>query len=524
MVRWGREMARQISMATRRELIAAVGARYRAATKAERRNILDEFTGLTGFHRKHAIRVLTKEPRDERQRRARDRLYGDAVQQDLIMLWEASDRLCGKRLKALIPTLVSAIERHGHGAFDPEVRVRLMGISAATIDRLLTSVREQASGHRKRRPGVGSAIRRSVRVRTFSDWNDPSPGFFETDMVEHCGGPKYDGNFVHSLVMTDIATGWTECVALLVREQSLIVKGFAETQRVLPFAMLGLDTDNDTAFMNETVFNFCSDQRIEFTRSRAYKKNDQAWVEQKNGAIVRRLVGYGRLSGAAAVAALAGLYAVVRLYVNFFQPSFKLKSKSRDGARVIKKYHEPATPCERLLQHPAVDETTKGLLREQLQRLDPVQLLHQIRAAQQHLAELIVRDCGRTDPISTPTVEDFLASLADAWKDGEARPTHRKKPSGPREWRTRVDPFENVWPTIQQWLEADPGASAKVLLSRLTAMLPELYAGTSQLRTLQRRVQAWRRARTTELVFRASMPDPNINVSSVRPLEAMAAD
>jgi len=515
-------------MATRRELIAAVGARYRAASMAERRTILDEFTGLTGFHRKHAIRVLTKEQRGERQRRARDRLYGEAVQQGLIMLWEASDRLCGKRLKALIPTLVSAMERHGRVAFDGEVRARLMGASAATIDRLLTSVREQASGHRKRRPGVGSAIRRSVRVRTFSDWNDPPPGFFETDMVEHCGGPKYDGNFVHSLVMTDIASGWTECFALLVREQSLIVEGFAATQTLLPFVILGLDADNDSAFMNDTVFNFCKDRRIEFTRSRAYKKNDQAWVEQKNGAIVRRLVGYGRLSGAVAAAALAELYAVARLYVNFFQPSFKLKSKSRDGARVIKKYHEPATPCERLLQHPAVDETTKGLLREQLQRLDPVALLQQIRAAQQQLAELVVRNCGRTDPISTPNAEGFLASLAEAWKNGEVRPTHRRKPSGLRTWRTRIDPFEHVWPTIQQWLDEDPGASAKELLGRLTAMLPDLYAGTSQLRTLQRRVQAWRRERTTELVFRASVPrestDPNVNAYRARPLDAVAAD
>jgi len=518
-------MERQISMASRRELIAAVGARYRAATKAERRNILDEFTALTGFHRKHAIRVLGLEPRGERPRRARECRYGVAVQQALIVLWEAADRLCGKRLKALIPTLVSAMERHGRLTFDAELREQLMCISAATIDRLLIRVREQAGTHRKRRRGVGSAIRRSVRVRTFSDWNDPPPGFLETDMVEHCGGPKYDGNFVHSLVMTDIATGWTECSALLVREQSLIVQGFAIAQTLLPFAILGLDTDNDSAFMNDTVLNFCNDHKIEFTRSRAYKKNDQAWVEQKNGAIVRRLVGYGRLSGTPAVAALAELYAVARLYVNFFQPSFKLKSKSRDGARVIKKYHEPMTPCERLLQHPAVGEATRALLREQLQRLDPVHLLQQIRVAQQRLAELQARDCARTDQHPTPDVERFLASLAEAWKHGEVRPTHRKKPSGPRAWRTRVDPFEPVWPTIQQWLEDDPGASAKALLARLITLLPGLYAGTSQLRTLQRRVQAWRCKRTTELVLRAGMHFESMaTVASAKPLAAVVAN
>jgi hypothetical protein len=265
-----------------------------------------------------------------------------------------------------------------------------------------------------------------------------------------------------------------------------------------------LDADNDSAFMNDTVFNFCKEHRIEFTRSRAYKKNDQAWVEQKNGAIVRRLVGYGRLSGGGAAAALAELYAVARLYVNFFQPSFKLKSKSRDGARVVKKYHEPMTPCERLLQHPAVDEATKGLLREQLQRLDPVQLLQQMRAAQQRLAELVIGHGVRINPAATRNVDSFLASLAEAWKDGEVRPTHRKKPSAPRTWRTRVDPFEQVWPMIEQWLQEEPGASAKALLGRLTEMLPGLYAGTAQLRTLQRRVQAWRREQAMELVFRVS--------------------
>jgi hypothetical protein len=504
-------------MATRKELIAAVGARYRAAARGERRKILDEFTKLTGFHRKHAIRVLAKAPRERPQKRPRARLYGQPAKEALIMVWEAADRVCGKRLKALIPTLIDAMERHGRVRFEPEVREPLLRMSAASIDRLLQEVREQAGGQRKRRPGVGSAIRRSVRVRTISDWNDPPPGFFETDMVEHCGGPKYDGNFVHTLTLTDIATGWTECFALLVREQSLVVEGFATAQTLLPFALRGLDADNDTAFMNDTVFSFCKEHKIEFTRSRAYKKNDQAWVEQKNGAVVRRLVGYGRLSGATATAALAELYAVARLYINFFQPSFKLKSKSRDGARIIKKYHHPATPCERLLRHPAIDEPRKALLREQLQRLDPVQLLQQIRAAQQRLTELVARDCAPTDALSTPNVDNFLASLAKAWKNGEVRPTHRRKSSGPRLWRTRVDPFELVWPMAQQWLEEDPGVSAKALLGRLTNMLPDLYAGTAQLRTLQRRVQKWRCERATKLLAAANIDNGSRKPTVISP-------
>ena len=177
---------------------------------------------------------------------------------------------------------------------------------------LLGDARSRVDGKRRRRTGVGAAIRRSIPVRTFSDWRDPPPGFLEVDMVEHCGGAKTDGNFVHSLVLTDIASGWTECIAMPVRNQSLVVEAMAMAATDLPFAMLGVDTDNDSAFMNQTVFDYRKENALGQTRSRAYKKNDQAWVEQKNGAIVRRLVGYGRLSGLAATQALAQLYSASR--------------------------------------------------------------------------------------------------------------------------------------------------------------------------------------------------------------------
>jgi hypothetical protein len=493
-------MARQISMATRKELIAAVGSRYRASSRSERGQILAEFVALTGYHRKHAIRALAREPRPASSARSSPRLYDEAVRQALIVLWEASDRICGKRLKALIPLLVGAMEQHGHLALDPTVKQRLLGISAATIDRLLGAAREQALGGRKRRSGVGSAIRKSVPIRTFADWNDPPPGYFETDMVEHCGGTKQDGNFVHSLVLTDIASGWTECVALPVREQTLIVQGFAKVRLDLPFALRGLDTDNDSAFMNATVWDYCQVQGLEWTRSRAYKKNDQAWVEQKNGAIVRRLVGYGRLSGLGATRALARLYAVSRLYVNFFQPCFKLKSKTRDGARVIKRYHAPMTPCERLLSLPSVDDAIKARLREQFTRLDPVQLLRDIRVAQHELTAFAAQGSA-PDATPSPELATFLASLSSAWQDGEVRPTHRKAAGAPHWWRSRADPFEHTWPTVQRWLEAEPGVSAKELMERLAAMLPDVYTGKAQLRTLQRRVKAWRAEQAKALIF-----------------------
>ena len=271
------DVTRQISMATRKELVDALRVRYGGATLDERIKILDEFVALTGYHRKHAIRVLRDEVKEPGgARRARNWLYDEAVRQALTMLWETADRVCGKRLKALIPVLVDAMERHGHLDMDPVIRSKVLQVSAATIDRMLAAARLHIDGQRKRRKGVGSAIRRSIPVRTFSDWRDPPPGFFEIDMVEHCSGPKTDGDYVHTLTMTDIATGWTECVAMRMREQMLIVGAFDQVANELPFAMLGVDSDNDSAFMSQSVFDYCKAHGLVQTRSRAYKKNDQA--------------------------------------------------------------------------------------------------------------------------------------------------------------------------------------------------------------------------------------------------------
>jgi len=299
-------------MTTRKELVEALRARYREAAARDKVKILDEFSALTGYHRKHAIRLLRDEA-TANEAPTRNRLYDQAVRESLTVLWEAADRVCGKRLKALIPMLVDAMERHGHLDLDPVVKTKVLQVSAATIDRVLADARSHINGLRKRRRGVGAAIRRSIPVRTFADWRDPAPGFFEIDMVEHCGGPKTDGDYVHTLTMTDIASGWTECVAMRVRDQMLVIEAFEKVATDLHFTMLGIDSDNDSTFMSQAIFDYCKGRGIEQTRSRAYKKNDQAWVEQKNGAVVRRLVGYGRLSGSVATKALASLYESSRL-------------------------------------------------------------------------------------------------------------------------------------------------------------------------------------------------------------------
>ena len=227
----------------KQELLATIRDRYRASSKKDKGRILDEFIAVTGHHRKHGIRLLGQSGNDWEQqpavKRSR-RIYDDAVGEALIVVWEAADRICGKRLKAALPHLVESMERHGHLDLDPEVGDRLSAASAATLDRLLKPIRPTAGSRRRRRRRQSTGKR--VPVRTYNDWNGPPPGFLEIDLVAHCGGPL-SGSFIHSLLATDVCTGWTEAVPLLAREQSLIVAGLEAIAQRLPFPIRGIDSD-----------------------------------------------------------------------------------------------------------------------------------------------------------------------------------------------------------------------------------------------------------------------------------------
>jgi hypothetical protein len=495
-------MSDKISKQTRSELLEALRQRYRQAAKQDKGRILDEFTAVAGCHRKHAIRLLrANTPVANDAPIVARRTYDEAVRQALIVLWEAADRICGKRLKAILPGLVAALERHGHLHLDDTLRQHLLAISAATIDRLLACVRGNTSRRKKRRAKSGSS--KEIPVRTFADYGDPLPGYLEIDFVSH-GGSSVQGTFLWSLVATDVCSGWTEAVALVAREQSMVVEGLDLLRGQFPMPIRGIDSDNDSAFINETLLAYCQQQKWEFTRSRAYQKNDQAWIEQKNGAVVRRFVGNERYSGLVAGQCLARLFQDMRLFVNYFQPSMKLRSKTREGARVKKVYHKPATPCERLLAHAGVTEAVKEKLRAEQSRLDPLELLHRIRDSQAALAALSSGELGGEDRES---LEQFLAGLPELWRRGEARPTHREKPPSPRHWRTRKDPFEKVWPEILLWLQEEPDATAKSLFERLDEKYPGQFP-QGQLRTLQRRVQDWRRVVARNLVHGCQDGEP----------------
>jgi hypothetical protein len=499
---------RRVSMGTRDELLAAISERYKSSTRAEKSLIIDEFAAATGYHRKHAMRLLRSGASCKRSSRPSRRIYGAAEREALIVLWEASDRVCGKRLKAIIPTLLEAMVRHGHLALAPEVHAALLKMSAATIDRVLEPQRERCSA-RCKRPRSVSTIRRSIPVRTFSDWQDPSPGFVEADLVAH-SGPVASGAFVQTLVVTDIATGWTELAPLLVREQTLLVAVLSEVRRRLPFPLLGFDVDNDTVFMNETVRDYCAAEDIELTRCRPYRKNDQAHVEQKNGEIVRRMVGYRRYEGIAAAEQLAKLYAPVRLFVNAFQPSFKLAQKTRDGARVVKRYHKPLTPCDRLLADARVAEGVRQRVVALRADLDPVRLLADIRIAQQALVTVadaaLSRSCASSAEITVP-IDQFVSGLHTAWRAGEVRPTSKPKPKATR-GRRRPDPLVAVTDELRAWFEADPSATGRQLLDRLQDGYPGRYPN-ALLRTLQRRLKIWRSEMAHALVFGRHTQSPS---------------
>jgi len=495
-------MDNKISTQAKFELVQALKQHYIKSSKKGKTQILDQFITVSGYHRKYAIRLLggktdDKSPQDNSYEVCRSRrIYNEAVKEALIVMWEAADRICGKRLKAILPTLVDAMEQHGHLNFDFEVRNQLFKVSAATIDRLLSPIRNTSQSRRKkRRP---KKVSKQVPVRTFADWNGPDPGYLEIDFVVH-GGGLMAGSFIHTLVGTDVSSGWTEFIPLLAREQSLVVEGLNVMFQQIPFSILGIDSDNDSAFINDTLLEFSQKHHIEFTRSRAYHKNDQAWVEQKNGAVIRRMAGYERFSGVIACQALSHLYQAARLYVNYFQPSFKLRKKTRDGCKVKRTYEPPATPCDRLLKHPAVDEQTKDKLRLQRKKLDPVELLYRIRESQSALAALTSTGRFQKGP-GHENLDQFLAQLPRLWRDGEVRPTHRTKSAKPRYWRTRKDPFKGLWYEILGWLHQTPDATAKSLFERLQHKYPGRFAN-GQLRTLQRRVKEWRKIMARELVY-----------------------
>jgi len=363
---------------SKRELLLAIRPRYLKAGKAEKGLILDQFVAATSYHRKYAIHLLKngQSRRPQRSRKGQAK-YGPAMVQALVQVWKACDCICALRLHPFLPEMAEVLERTGQLVLEPEVKALLLQMSVATIDRKLQPARRQLKRRGLSTTKPGSLLREQIPIRTFADWNDARPGFTEMDLLAHCGQTTR-GEYVISLSVVDIATGWWEGRATPYRSQVRVFAALELIRQRLPFPLLGIDSDNDAAFINAHLLRYCQREQITFTRCRPYKKNDQAHVEQKNWSVIRRLVGYDRLEGEEATAALNAAYDLLRLWNNFFQPSVKLIEKERHGAKVRKKYDQAKTPYQRVLESPHVAEADKEALRQVYLTLNPVALRRQL--------------------------------------------------------------------------------------------------------------------------------------------------
>src|SRR5215475_8411820 len=336
-----------MSPVSRRELLVSVYGQYRKAGRREKALILNSFCAATGYHRKYAIRLLSHPPEPKpRRRRGHPPRYGPQVLRVLSKVWEAAGYPWSVRLKALLPLWLPWVRQRLK--VSSELEQQLLAMSPRTMDRRLRPLKQRLGRRLYGRTKPGSLLKHQIPLQT-SSWAEARPGFTEIDLVSH-SGQAASGEFLHSLNVTDLATTWVETRAVLGKGQSGIVQALTEISQALPFALRGIDSDNGSEFINQHLVRFCRQREIQFTRSRPYKKDDNAHVEQKNWTHVRRLLGWDRYDSPEALEALNSLYRnELRLMMNLFQPTVKLESKQRIGSRLRRRYSPAQTPLDRLL-------------------------------------------------------------------------------------------------------------------------------------------------------------------------------
>ena len=373
---------------------AALWSEYRMATRAEKGRLLDQAERVTGYHRKSLIRVLARVERPPRHRSGRPPRYGPEVRVALVRLWEASGWLGSKRLVPFLPELIDALERHKQLALSPGVRHELEAISAATVDRLLARERRRARPvpyiHRR----APSALQQAIPIRTFGEWDQVRPGAVQADLVLHCGA-RARGRYLTTLLVVDVATGWIDCQAVAGLGYHRVKAALHHIRCRWPVPIRELHTDNGGEFLNQALCGYCRQQGIRFTRGRAYKKNDQAWVEQKNWATVRTFVGYDRYESRAAQLEMQRLYQILVPYFNYFQPFRKLVDKTRHGARVTKRFDAAATAYRRLLGSACLSRANGRAHADIYRSLSPITLRGEVEDRRQRLWKLAANGADR---------------------------------------------------------------------------------------------------------------------------------
>ena len=410
-----------MTRASLREYAAVQRERYQHATRAEKHQLLDELVTVTGMHRKAAIRLLRRAPRPPTapSRAGRPRSYGPDVAAAAEVLWQASGRIGAHRLHPFVGELLERLIRCGELTVAPAVEKLVRQASRPTLARLLAPARAQCPPRGFTTTQPGTWLKHEIPIRTFTEWDDARPGFCEVDLVAHCGSST-QGFYLCTLCAVDIATTWVELEAVWGKGQQRVGSAVHYVRERLPVPLVGLDSDNGSEFINHRLYTWCQREGITFTRSRAYKKNDGAHVEQKNGAVVRRLVGYDRFASRAAYAQLARVYQLARRHVNFFQPVEKLVTKTRQGARVQRVYDRAQTPYQRLCAAGVLSPTKRDELETLYQRLHPLQLRRDLEAALERLWTLAAvdphRPQGSTEPAppspkSSPGASQTMASV-----------------------------------------------------------------------------------------------------------------
>lgn len=395
----------RLTMKERKSVTAVVAKRYQKATKKEKGTILGEYTQLTGYNRCYGAFLLRNHGRRtrinnntvlvgdcrKRVKRTRDRTYDEQVVRVLKKIWLIMGFICGKRLKPELKEVIPILERYKEIELDKTVREKLSKISASTIDRVLAPERKKRSLRQRSRTKPGTLLKHQIPIRMFSEWDEQRPGFVEIDLVGHEGGDP-SGEYIQTLDMTDVCTGWTETQAVKNKARVWVFEALKEIRRHLPFKLLGIDSDNGSEFINQHLYCYCEQEKITFTRARPYRKNDNCYVEQKNYSVVRRAVGYHRYDTPQQLRLLNQLYLHLRFYTNYFQPVMKLEEKIRVGSKVKKRYDQPRTPYRRVLESSLVKKEHKRKLNQEYAKLNPAELRRQISSLQIKLRKLAAKE------------------------------------------------------------------------------------------------------------------------------------
>lgn len=376
-----------------REYLAKQRERYQQLGRRERSRLLTEIVAVTGYHRKAVLRALRAVPRRRVGRRpvGRPRRYGPDVARVAQVLWDAAGQIGAKRLQPVLPVLLERLVACGELTVSAATAAAVRAISTATLERVLAPVRRSAPRRGRSTTQPGSWLKQQIPIRTFADWDEAQPGFLEVDLVAHCGQDG-GGFFLHTLCAVDIASGWVELQPVWGKGHKRVKAALHEIRSRLPVPLRGLDSDNGSEFINRPLYYYCLYEGITFTRSRPYRKNDSAHVEQKNGALVRALIGYDRYATRAAYAQLARVYRLLRVHANFFQPVQRLVRKSRDGARVRRWHDRAHTPYQRLVTARALSPDRARELQALYETLNPLQLRRDIDAALAMLWRLSSRE------------------------------------------------------------------------------------------------------------------------------------